>query len=253
VAALGGVTAPYAAVNTLADLHAALAALGTPAILKTRRMGYDGKGQVRIDHAGQAADAFAALAGAPAVLEGLVRFDGEFSILIARGTDGGEIHYPPVENHHDAGILARSLVPAAATLARHAETATSLAVRIADALGYVGVLACEFFATASGPVFNEMAPRVHNSGHWSIEGAHTSQFEAHIRAVAGLPLGCAALRADAVRMENLLGDPAPQLPALLADPAAHLHLYGKSEAAPGRKMGHVTWLHKTVSGTAGEP
>jgi 5-(carboxyamino)imidazole ribonucleotide synthase len=247
VEALGGRPAPWRAVDTLPDLEAGLVALGTPAILKTRRFGYDGKGQARITALADAARAFADLGAASGglVLEGFVRFAHEFSILVARCPDGQEVHYPACRNRHEGGILSATQVPAALDPA-HVEAATALVVRIADALGYVGVLACEFFACDDGPVFNEMAPRVHNSGHWTIEGAETSQFAQHLRAICGLPLGPVGLTAPAVEMVNLLGDTRGQWPALLADPAAHLHLYGKAEAAPGRKMGHVTYLRQSA-------
>jgi 5-(carboxyamino)imidazole ribonucleotide synthase len=229
-------------VDNLAELEVALAELGTPAILKTRRFGYDGKGQVRIERPGDAAAAFAELGGAGLIVEGFVRFDAEFSVIVARGLDGHESHYPVCLNRHEGGILARTDVPAVGIPDADVEAATALVVRVADRLGYVGVLTCEFFATDNGPVFNEMAPRVHNSGHWTIEGARTSHFEQHVRAVCGLPLGSVAMTSPAVVMRNLLGDTSAEWPALLADPEAHLHLYGKSEAVPGRKMGHVTFL-----------
>jgi 5-(carboxyamino)imidazole ribonucleotide synthase len=242
VQSLGGRTAPYRPVDTPEELRAALAELGAPAILKTRRFGYDGKGQARINAAAEADAACAALGNADLILEGLVRFDAEFSILVARCPDGREAHYPACLNVHEGGILARTSVPATLLSSAHVDAATSLVVRIADALGYVGVLACEFFATADGPVFNEMAPRVHNSGHWTIEGARTSQFEQHVRAVCGLPLGPVDLTAPVVEMQNLLGDTSGQWVSILGEAGAHLHLYGKSEAVPGRKMGHVTRL-----------
>ncbi len=242
VEGLGGRTAPFRPVDSLADLETGLAALGCPAILKTRRFGYDGKGQARIHAPSDAAAALADLGGRDLILEGFVRFDAEFSIILARGPSGEERHFPACLNRHEGGILAESRVPARKLDPAHVEAATALVVRIADALGYVGVLACEFFACADGPVFNEMAPRVHNSGHWTIEGAETSQFEQHVRAICGLPLGPVGLRAPEVVMHNLLGKDIGQWPAILADPAAHLHLYGKSEAVPGRKMGHVTRL-----------
>ena len=244
VSALGGSPAPYRAIDSLAGLEAALAELGTPAILKTRRFGYDGKGQFRIESAAQAAEAFDALGGRELILEAFVRFEREFSILVARTPVGREAHYPPCHNIHEGGILARTLLPAAGLDPAHVEAATALVVRIADALGYVGVLACEFFAAAHGPVFNEMAPRVHNSGHWTIEGAETSQFEQHIRAICGLPLGPTTLTAPRIEMANLLGAEAEGWAAILAEPGAHLHLYGKADAAPGRKMGHVTRLFR---------
>lgn len=247
VEALGGRTAPYRAVESVPELDAAIAALGLPAILKTRRFGYDGKGQVRIERADDAAAAFADLGGQGLILEGFVRFHSEFSVIVARGVDGREAHYPVCLNRHEGGILAHTRVPASGISEAYVEAATALVVQVADRLGYVGVLTCEFFATDAGPVFNEMAPRVHNSGHWTIEGARTSQFEQHIRAVCGLPLGSVALTAAALEMRNLLGDTSAEWPALLADERAHLHLYGKSEAVPGRKMGHVTFV------TGGDP
>lgn len=239
---LGGRPAPYRAVSTLAELDAALAALGTPVLLKTRRMGYDGKGQARIETPGDAAGAWRALRGRPSVLESLVHFDAEFSVLLARGAEGATVVYDCPRNRHEGGILARSEVPAGPPIDAQAATAVALARKVAEALDYIGLLTLEFFATAQGPVFNEMAPRVHNSGHWTIEGARTSQFENHIRAICGLPLGSPALTAPRIRMENLLGDAAHDWQRLLADPTAHLHLYGKSDTRPGRKMGHVTWL-----------
>ena len=242
VEALGGRPAAYRAVDSLADLEAAVAALGTPAILKTRRLGYDGKGQARIMVPGDVPAAWDALGGQSAVLEAFVRFDHEFSVLLARGGDGATAVWPVAHNVHDGGILATSRVPAPPAVTAHVEPATKLALAVAEALGHVGVLCLEFFATGAGPVFNEMAPRVHNSGHWTIEGARASQFENHIRAVCGLPLGSTALTAPIVLMKNLLGDDVHDWASLLADPGAHLHLYGKSEIKPGRKMGHVTWL-----------
>jgi 5-(carboxyamino)imidazole ribonucleotide synthase len=242
VEGLGGRPAPWRPVDNLADLQAALARLGTPAILKTRRMGYDGKGQARLRDASDAPAAWAAIGERPAVLEAFVRFSHEFSVLIARGENGDCVHWPVPHNVHDGGILASSRVPAPAAVLAQADEALALTMRIAEALGHVGVLACEFFACPDGPRFNEMAPRVHNSGHWTIEGARVSQFENHIRAVCGLPLGSTALTAPTVTMRNLLGEDVHDWPALLADARAHLHLYGKSEVKPGRKMGHVTWL-----------
>ncbi|NIJ06558.1 5-(carboxyamino)imidazole ribonucleotide synthase [Sphingomonas vulcanisoli] len=236
----GGRPAPWRAVGSLEELNAALAEIGAPAILKTRRFGYDGKGQVRIASAGEAAGAWVAIKGAPAVLEGMIAFDAEFSILLARREDGSIVTWDAVENEHRDGILRCSSVPASAPIAAQAAEAKALAGRIAGALDHVGVLACEFFATADGPVFNEMAPRVHNSGHWTIEGAVTSQFENHIRAICGLPLGSTALVGARAEMRNLLGDEVENWPTILTDPTAHLHLYGKGKGRPGRKMGHVT-------------
>ena len=240
VGELGGRTAPWAKVTSLAELEAALATIGAPAILKTLRLGYDGKGQVRLRSTDEAAAAWEAIGGRPAILEGFVPFTHEFSILLARREDGDSVSYPPPWNEHRDGILARSSLPAPREIAEQWTEAAALAGRIAGALDYVGVLACEFFATANGPVFNEMAPRVHNSGHWTIEGATCSQFENHIRAICGLPLGQAGLTGRAVEMQNLIGDEADGWADLLAEPGVHLHLYGKGEARPGRKMGHVT-------------
>ena len=242
VAALGGVPAPYRAVDSLAELTAALDAVGTPARLKTRRMGYDGKGQARIAAHADAPAAWAALGGAPAVIEAEVAFETEFSVLLARGSDGETCVYDVPANRHVGGILDCSDVPAGGAVAAQVPAAVALAHAVASRLDYVGLLTLEFFAGRDGPVFNEMAPRVHNSGHWTIEGARVSQFENHIRAVCGLPLGSTALTAPAVRMTNLLGEAVHDWAAILADPRAHLHLYGKSEVKPGRKMGHVTWL-----------
>ncbi|WP_174280690.1 5-(carboxyamino)imidazole ribonucleotide synthase [Sphingomonas bacterium] len=242
---LGGQTASYRQVASADELRAALGEIGAPAILKTTLFGYDGKGQVAIDTAEDADAAWAALGkpprlstGVPAIVEGRVAFAAEFSVLLARGLDGAVASWAVPENAHRDGILATSTVPAGDAVLAQAVQATALARAVAERLGYVGVLACEFFCTADGPVFNEMAPRVHNSGHWTIEGAETSQFENHIRAIAGLPLGSTALTGTGVAMRNLLGDDG--WADALAEPGAHVHLYGKSDARPGRKMGHVT-------------
>ena len=238
----GGRTAPFRAVDSRDDLDHALAEIGTPAILKTRRFGYDGKGQGRIARAEDADAAWAAIAGAPAILEGFVTFDREFSVLLCRSAGGETRSWDPPDNVHVGGILSTSTVPAPAAVVAQFAEAKSLTVSIAEALDYVGVLACEFFAGADGPVFNEMAPRVHNSGHWTIEGARTSQFENHIRAICGLPLGATDLAASGVAMTNLIGDAVHGWASILADDHAHLHLYGKDAPRPGRKMGHVTRL-----------
>jgi 5-(carboxyamino)imidazole ribonucleotide synthase len=237
---LGGRTAPFAIANDVEELVAALERIGLPAIIKTVRMGYDGKGQARVDDIAQARQAWHAVKRQPSIVEGFVDFSHEFSILVARGADGATMTYPPPWNEHRGGILRRSSVPAPAEVEVQAAEAAALAERVAEALDYVGVLALEYFATAEGPVFNEMAPRVHNSGHWTIEGAETSQFENHIRAICGLPLGSTALTAMRAEMENLIGDEAGRWRDILVEPGAHLHLYGKREALPGRKMGHVT-------------
>ncbi len=234
--------AAHAAVDSPDDLRRAARKLGIPGILKTRRMGYDGKGQARIGPGDDPAAAWAGIGERPAIVEALVAFDGEFSVILARGVDGATIVYDVPHNRHEGGILDVSAVPAPDFIACHSAAAVALSRKVAEALDYVGVLTIEFFATPQGPVFNEMASRVHNSGHWTIEGARVSQFENHIRAVCGLPLGPATLTAPKVRMQNLLGDAVHDWAAVLADPGAHLHLYGKSEVKPGRKMGHVTWL-----------
>lgn len=238
----GGRPAPFARVDDLAGLDAALARIGVPAILKTRRFGYDGKGQMRIDAPDQAARAWGEVRGAPSVLEGLVRFDAEFSILLCRGGDGEIVLWDAPRNRHEGGILVASSVPAGPGCAGALAEGAALARRVADALDYVGVMAMEFFAVGGEAWFNEMAPRVHNSGHWTIEGARTSQFENHIRAICRLPLGATDLAAPRVEMANLVGADADGWREILSDPAAHLHLYGKKDARRGRKMGHVTRL-----------
>jgi 5-(carboxyamino)imidazole ribonucleotide synthase len=242
IAGLGGRPPSFAPVDGAPGLAEAVERVGMPAILKTRRFGYDGKGQVRIATADEAEAAWRQLGRAPSLLEAFVPFEAEFSILLCRGTDGETAIWPAPRNRHEGGMLARSDVPAGAELAAQIAEAEALARRVAEELRYVGVLALEFFATPDGPLFNEMAPRVHNSGHWTIEGAFTSQFENHIRAICGLPLGSTALAAPRVEMENLIGDEAGRWAEILADPDAHLHLYGKGEPRPGRKMGHVTRL-----------
>jgi len=241
VNALGGHTAAWAKVTSIDELRAAAAMIGCPAILKTLRLGYDGKGQFRLHTADDIDGAWAAIGEQPAILEAFVPFSHEFSIILARGTDGAMVSYPPSWNEHRDGILARSSLPAPAEIARQWGEAATLTGRIAETLGHIGVLACEFFVGADGPVFNEMAPRVHNSGHWTIEGAVTSQFENHIRAICGLPLGDTGLTARAVDMSNLIGEEANNALAVLVERDTHLHLYGKS-VRPGRKMGHVTRL-----------
>ncbi len=240
VEGLGGRPAPWMAVDTADDLERALTVIGSPGILKTRRDGYDGKGQWRImtDHDAEGIN----LTGQPLVFEGFVDFFAEFSVILCRGQDGATVFWDSAENVHAGGILATSAVPASPRVREQVGAARELAARVANALGYVGVLTLEFFATQAGPVFNEMAPRVHNSGHWTIEGALTSQFENHIRAICGLPLGETALAAKAAEMTNLIGDEAHDWPAILKDPRNHLHLYGKAAVRPGRKMGHVTRL-----------
>jgi 5-(carboxyamino)imidazole ribonucleotide synthase len=242
VAGLGGRPAPYAAVSDRAQFGEALASIGSPAILKTRRFGYDGKGQVRIGSASELDAAWEAVGGAPSVLEGFIDFEAEFSIVLCRAASGEIAVWDAPRNVHRNGILDVSCVPAGPELGAAIGEAQALARKVAEALDYVGVLTLEFFAGRDGPVFNEMAPRVHNSGHWTIEGALTSQFENHIRAICGLPLGATSLVVPRVEMRNLIGEDAHSWREILADPTAHLHLYGKDEARPGRKMGHVTRL-----------
>lgn len=237
---LGAATAPYAAVNTLADLREAMAEIGPRAVLKTRRLGYDGKGQVMLDQTADLPEAWQALGAVPSILEGFVPFNFEVSIIVARGLDGQVEAYTPIANRHRNHILDTSTVPAGLDR-EQTEQAIALTTDLAHALNYIGILAVEMFVTADGLLVNEFAPRVHNSGHWSIEGAVTSQFEQHIRAICGLPLGSTNLLGQ-VEMTNLIGDDVDQIPALLSEPGAHVHLYGKTEVRAGRKMGHVTRL-----------
>jgi len=234
---LGLSVAPYANIENAADLDAALATIGTPAILKTRRFGYDGKGQARIMAAADAARALADMAGAPAVLEGFVDFTHEISVIAARGVTGEVACYDPGENVHKDGILATTTLPATLTGA-HRMDAVLLAGRILNALDYVGVMGVELFVTPKGLIVNEIAPRVHNSGHWTQDGCVIDQFEQHIRAVAGWPLGDGSRHCDVV-MENLIGDDMDRVPTIAREANAALHLYGKADVKPGRKMGHV--------------
>jgi 5-(carboxyamino)imidazole ribonucleotide synthase len=249
---LGIATPPFAPVDSRADFDQALAQIGLSAVLKTRRLGYDGKGQLVLRAMAEADAAWAALGGSPLILEGFVPFERELSILAARSRDGRMAFYPLVQNHHGEGILRLSLAPAPALTPKLQEEAEQIAAQALEALDYVGVLAIELFEVAgdagsgigacgsSAPnrlLVNEMAPRVHNSGHWTIEGAETSQFENHLRAVLGLPLGSTAPRGYAA-MLNQIGE-LPDPSAVLKVPGAHLHIYGKEPRA-GRKLGHVT-------------
>ena len=237
LAELGLATAPFAAVDTPADLQTALAATGTPAILKTRRFGYDGKGQARVMAPDEAETALATLEGAPAIAEGFVRFSREISVIAARGRDGTVAAYDPGENVHNDGILATTTVPAPLPLLQRTD-AVLIASRILNALDYVGVMGVELFVTPQGLVVNEIAPRVHNSGHGTQAGCAVDQFEQHIRAIAGWPLGNGERHANVV-MENLIGEDVERVPALAAEPGVQVHLYGKAETRPGRKMGHI--------------
>ena len=238
---LGGRTAPYLAVDTRADIAKAAQRIGTPGILKTRREGYDGKGQRWVEHAADAAAAFAALGGVPVILEAPADFVRELSIIAARGRDGATAIYPLAENHHEGGILRRSLAPAQVS-PQLAEQAERIAARVLQGLDYVGVVGIELFELKDGRLLvNEIAPRVHNTGHWTQDGCEADQFEQHIRAIAGWPLGPTAAIAR-VEMLNLLGDEADAWAKLAHEPETRLHLYGKREAKPGRKMGHVNKL-----------
>ncbi len=234
---LGLRVAPFQAVTTAADLDAAMARIGLPAILKTTRLGYDGKGQSRIMILAEAPAALDALQGAAGVLEGFVPFTQEVSVIAARGLKGEVAAYDPGENVHRGGILHTTTVPARLTPGFRSD-AVLTAARILNALDYVGVLGVELFVTPEGLIVNEIAPRVHNSGHWTQNGCAVDQFEQHIRAVAGWPLGDGSRHAD-VTMENLIGDDIARVPALARERGTALHLYGKAEARPGRKMGHV--------------
>ncbi|MEW5787728.1 MAG: 5-(carboxyamino)imidazole ribonucleotide synthase [Pseudomonadota bacterium] len=243
----GCATAPFANIEGEADLDAAWAAVGSPALLKTRRLGYDGKGQVRVGSREALAAAFASLDGVPCLLEGFLPLEREVSVVLARNPADEIAFFPLAENRHRNGILDVSLVPARVSEAV-AGQARDMAARLARGLDYVGVLAVEFFVLADGRVvFNEMAPRPHNSGHYTLDACATDQFQQQVRALCGLPLGDPRLLSP-VAMVNLLGDvwrPEPDWAALLRHPGVQLHLYGKAEARPGRKMGHYNCLAPT--------
>ncbi|KQV35100.1 MULTISPECIES: 5-(carboxyamino)imidazole ribonucleotide synthase [unclassified Rhizobium] len=235
-------TAKFHVIDSQADLEAGLADFGGKGVLKTRRLGYDGKGQRVFKGSDDSpVGAFDALGGVPMILESFVPFVREVSIIAARGQDGAIACFDPAENVHRNGILHTSTVPAAIS-DETATAAKAAAKAILEALDYVGVIGVEFFVTPDGGLIaNEIAPRVHNSGHWTEAACVVSQFEQHIRAVAGLALADGARHSDCV-MQNLIGDDINDVPAWLQKPATLVHLYGKSEARPGRKMGHVTWL-----------
>jgi 5-(carboxyamino)imidazole ribonucleotide synthase len=216
--------------------------VGVPAILKTRRLGYDGKGQVRIASADGAVGALDAVGGAASVLEGFVDFSHEVSVIAARGLDGSVAAYDPGENLHEGGILRRTTVPARLSAAQRSD-AVLIAAQILNALDYVGVIGVELFVTPKGLIVNEFAPRVHNSGHWTQAGCAVDQFEQHIRAIAGWPLGDGTRHVD-VEMENLIGDDVLRVPDIARESGAQVHLYGKAEARPGRKMGHVNRVRR---------
>ena len=236
----GATVGSWVRIDSEQDALEAESRLGTPLVLKTRRLGYDGKGQAWAMEPGSVIEAWDAIDRQPAVAEARVEFDSEFSVIVARDPDGNTATWDIPLNDHENGILRRSTVPSPDSVERHRDEAISAATTIAERLGHIGVLTVEFFATAAGPVVNEIAPRVHNSGHWTIEGAVTSQFEQHIRAICGLPLGSTERVGSSAIMENLLGDEINDWPSLVADPAAHVHIYGKGQPRPGRKMGHFT-------------
>jgi len=252
IAKLGIPVAPFRRINGPADVRAGLAALGGPAILKSRRLGYDGKGQVGVACAAEAEAAWAAIGGVPAILERRIAFAFEVSALAVRGQDGAIAFYECPLNTHEGGILRRCVVPAGLPAAE-LQRASTIAATIAGALTYVGVLAVELFylGDAAAPrerlMVNEIAPRVHNSGHWTLEACPISQFENHMRAVAGWPLGSTERHSDA-EMVNLIGSEALDWRRLAAERGAALHLYAKREARAGRKMGHVTRLLRAASG-----
>jgi 5-(carboxyamino)imidazole ribonucleotide synthase len=237
---LGARTADFAGVNSRAELDRCTEQIGLPAVLKTCRFGYDGKGQATIRSAADADKAYAAMKGQPAILESFVAFEREASVVAARGQDGSFAAYDVAENEHRDHILHRSRVPARLS-PEVCNEAIAIARKIASALDYVGVFAVEYFVMGDELFVNEIAPRVHNSGHWTLDGCLVSQFEQHMRAVAGWPLGSTERHSD-VEMINLLGDEIEAWRRLAAEPNTAVHLYGKAEARPGRKMGHVNRL-----------
>lgn len=238
---IGVGTAPWAAVTDLASLEQAVEEIGRPAVLKSARLGYDGKGQAAVGTGAVLADVLAAVGADRCVLESFVDFACEISVIVARGLDGATAAWPAVENLHVNHILDRTIAPARIS-AMVADRAEGTARHIAAEIGLVGVLAVEIFVTRDdGVLVNEIAPRPHNSGHWTIDACATSQFEQLVRAVCGLPLGSTERHSDAA-MKNLIGDEVDGWAEILAEPGARLHLYGKAETQPGRKMGHVTRL-----------
>ncbi|WP_171118775.1 5-(carboxyamino)imidazole ribonucleotide synthase [Ruegeria sp. HKCCA5463] len=239
---LGLKTAPFADIADLNSLNTAIEQIGTPAILKTRRFGYDGKGQARLRKPEDAEAALADMAGAPAILEGFVEFSHEVSIIAARGLDGQVACFDPGENVHRDGILRTTTIPARLSPAQRTD-AILLAANILNALEYVGVMGVELFVTPGGLIVNEIAPRVHNSGHWTQNGCAVDQFEQHIRAVAGWPLGDGQRHSDVV-MENLIGGDMDRVPELARERDVALHLYGKAEVKAGRKMGHFNRIKR---------
>ncbi len=249
LAGAGIAIAGFAEINSQDDLNRALPAFGGQGVLKTRRFGYDGKGQLMIRSASDAAGAFEAIGSVPAVLEELIAFDCEVSVIVARDVDGACASYDIARNHHENHILKTSTVPAGVSAATE-EAAREMAGRIVTGLDYIGVMGVEMFLVRDGAgerlLVNEIAPRVHNSGHWTQDACLTSQFDQHIRAVAGWPLGSAERHSDAV-MENLIGFDADRWQDVLKEPSARLHLYGKSETRAGRKMGHVNRISRKTA------
>ena len=241
---LGIATAPFVRVDSAAGLAIAMERVGSPAVLKSRTLGYDGRGQAVVHTHEEALRAWQEGGRRPSVLEGLVRFDRELSLVAVRSTRGETAFYPLVENLHQGGILRRTVAPAPRLAASLDEQARCLAVRLLDHLEYAGVMTLEFFESGGRLLLNEIAPRVHNSGHWTIEGAATSQFENHLRAVTGLPLGSTEARGWSL-LWNILGE-APDPARVLSIPDVHLHLYGKQPRS-GRKLGHVTALASSLA------
>jgi 5-(carboxyamino)imidazole ribonucleotide synthase len=240
----GARVAPWRAVDSLADVTASVLKIGLPLVLKTRRYGYDGKGQAWVRSRREEQMAWDAIAEQPAVAEAAIDFIAEFSVILARWADGRHIFWDSPENQHREGILRRSAVPCGDAVAAQVTEARKAALRIAEALDHVGVLTVEFFASPDGPLVNEIAPRVHNSGHWTIEGAQTSQFEQHLRAICDLPPGRPDLSGTSAEMNNLIGEDVARWPELVAQPGLHVHIYGKGEARPDRKMGHITQVRR---------
>jgi len=236
----GARVAPWREVDSLADVTAAVLKVGLPLVLKTRRYGYDGKGQAWVRSRRDEQAGWEAIGQQSAVAEAAIDFLAEFSVIVARWADGRHAFWDSPRNEHGEGILRRSTVPSGDIIVEQVIEAREAALRIAEALGHVGVLTVEFFASRDGPLVNEIAPRVHNSGHWTIEGAVTSQFEQHIRAICDLPPGSTDLAGSGAVTDNLIGQDVDRWPELVGDPGAHVHIYGKGEARPGRKMGHVT-------------
>lgn len=247
-------TAPFIPIDTAADLPGAVAEIGLPAVLKTRRFGYDGKGQFVLNSPDQTSAAWEAVRGAPSILERYIGFAHEISAVVARGVDGTTVCYDPARNVHENHILARSVVPAGIAI-NVSVAASATAERIVRMLDYVGVMGVEMFVEAGPPprlYVNELAPRVHNSGHWTADACTVGQFEQHIRAICGWPLGASVRHSDAI-MENLLGEAVNTWPELARRPATAIHLYDKTEILPGRKMGHVTRLFPLGHNPEGRP